>query len=446
MTRLVGIDLAPDEVRIARIERRLGGTRLVGCERLPAGSASALAAALESARAWRPSEVVAAFPIARTTHRVLVLPFRDRRRLDETVPLELLGQLPAEPGDVAVGHVTLGPCQEGTRVLAAVARRADVDELVAMLAAAGLPPTRIDLALAGAWPLLDDAPGGGAALVLADGSQSALVVGRTGRLSGMRALASAPGADPRAFAREVAWALTGLGGVPALVLAGADASVEVSDALAETTGLSPLAIDAAVRPPWRHPALGGCATALGVVAGRGLVLDEARDDVVIARRGRRVAALAAAAALLLAADLGVARWRLARRDAALLQAIHATAAGALPAGARIVAPRAQLEAAAGALARAPGTAASLLGLLRELSTRVPATVTVELDQLTVDGDVVRLHGRATSYETVDAFARALGGSPALRDVAAEESRAAVDGRGVEFGLRASWHAVAGAPS
>jgi Tfp pilus assembly protein PilN len=446
MTRLLGIDLAPGEVRIARVERRLGATHLVGCERVPAASAGALAAALEPARAWGPSEIVASLPIARTTHRVLALPFRDRRRLDETVPLELLGQLPAEPGDVVVGHLPLGPCPEGTRVLAAVARRADVADVVETLAAAGLRPTRIDLALAGVWPLLDDALAGGAALVLADGARSALVAARDGRLHGVRALASDPADDPRAFAREAAWALAALGGAPALVLAGADASGEVSEALAEAIGVAPVAIDAAVRPAWRHPALGGCATALGLVAGRGLVLDEARDDVVIARRGRRVAALAAAAALLLAADLGVARWRLARHDAALLQAIHATAATALPPGARIVAPRAQLEAAAGALARTPGTAASLLGLLRELSTRVPATIVVELDQLTVDGDVVRLHGRAASYETVDTVTRALGASPALRDVTAEESRAAVDGRGVEFGLRASWRAVAGAPS
>jgi hypothetical protein len=252
----------------------------------------------------------------------------------------------------------------------------------------------------------------------------------------MRALASAPGADPRAFAREVAWALTALGGVPALVLAGADASVEVSDALAETTGLSPLAIDAAVRPPWRHPALGGCATALGVVAGRGLVLDEARDDVVIARRGRRVAALAAAAALLLAADLGVARWRLARRDAALLQTIHATAAGALPAGARIVAPRAQLEAAAGALARAPARprASSACSASSRRVCRRPSPSTRSAHRRWRRRPAPRPGHELRDRRRLRARARR---SPALRDVAAEESRAAVDERGVEFGLRAA---------
>jgi type II secretion system protein L len=444
VTRLLGIDLASDEVRIARVERRLGATGVVECARLPLEPGASLADVLASARAWRPSAIVAALPIARTTHRVLALPFRDRRRLVETVPLELLGQLPADPGDVAIGHLPLGASGDGTRVLAAVARRADVDQLAATLAAAGARPTRVDLALAGVWQLLDEAFEG--ALVVADGERSALLVGGDGQARGWRALACDPAADPRAFAREVAWAMAALGGAPRLALAGADAAPDVARALAATTTLTPAPIDEVARPAWRRPALGACVTALALVAGPGLTLDEARDDLVTARRGRRVVALASAAALLLATDLGLAHWRLARRDAALVGAIHATAEAALPAGTRIVAPRAQLEAAAGALARAPGTAASLLGLLRELSARVPATVQLDLDQLSVDGDVVRLHGRAPTYEGVDALTRALGASAAFRNVAAEESRAAVDGRGVEFGLRASWRPLTGDPS
>jgi Tfp pilus assembly protein PilN len=88
----------------------------------------------------------------------------------------------------------------------------------------------------------------------------------------------------------------------------------------------------------------------------------------------------------------------------------------------------------------------VLGLLRELSSRIPADVGVALDELTLDGDVLHLHGRADRFETVDVVARALGSSTALRDVAAEDSRAAVDGRGVEFGLRATWRPALGAPS
>jgi Tfp pilus assembly protein PilN len=87
-----------------------------------------------------------------------------------------------------------------------------------------------------------------------------------------------------------------------------------------------------------------------------------------------------------------------------------------------------------------------LALLRELSQRVPADVGLELDEIVLDGDVVRLHGRTDRFESIDVVTRALGASAGLRDVTAEDSRAAVDGRGVEFGLRATWRPTAGAPS
>jgi hypothetical protein len=135
-----------------------------------------------------------------------------------------------------------------------------------------------------------------------------------------------------------------------------------------------------------------------------------------------------------------------RRDAALRVAIEATAAGALPPGTRVVAPRTQLEAAVAAGradAPAPGR---VLALLRELTDRMPAGIQLQLDELALDGDVLRLRGRVDRFETVDAVARALAGASGLSDVGAEESRAAIDGRGVEFGLRATWRPSVGAPS
>ena len=111
-----------------------------------------------------------------------------------------------------------------------------------------------------------------------------------------------------------------------------------------------------------------------------------------------------------------------------------------------MAPRLQLEAAAGADHAHAGTPGQLLGLLRELSERLPAHVRVELDELALDGDVLRLRGRTDRYETIDVVTRALAAASGLRDVGAEESRAAIDGRGVEFAVRATWRPVVGAPS
>ena len=154
---------------------------------------------------------------------------------------------------------------------------------------------------------------------------------------------------------------------------------------------------------------------------------------------RLVAALGLLALVLGALDLGLVRYDLSRRDAALRAAIARTAGEALP-GTRLVAPRAQLEAAVASALRQRtrlGDGTSILEVLRELSTRVPGTVSLDLDQLTIDGDSLDLRGRAASFDTVEALRRALASTPFLTEVTADETRATVDGRGVEFRLRAA---------
>jgi Tfp pilus assembly protein PilN len=443
--RTVGIDLTPDEVRLVRVERRMGTTRVVSCERHPATSADERAAVLAGVRAWRPQTVAAALPLAVLAHRTIELPFRDARRVGETVTLELLGRLPNDPGDVATGHVTLEVGPSGTRCLAALARRADVDALAAALADAGLAPDRVDAALFGVWRLIAPGAAADAALVLADGDRSAVALRRGGRLVGLRALAARP-SDDAAFVAEVRWVLAALGGAPTVILCGADASPALCDRLGRDCGVRATPLADVVVPAWRVPDVSTVAVAAALAASPGLVLDRRHDRAADGRRTRRVARIAVAAAVLAIADVGLVRWQLVRRDRTLVAAIESVATTALPAGTRLVAPRAQLEAAAGSLASRPATATNVLGLLRELSARLPADVGVELDELTLDGDVLRLHGRADRFETVDVVARALGSSTALREVVPEDSHAAVDGRGVEFGLRATWRPVLGAPS
>src|SRR5207247_360721 len=70
--------------------------------------------------------VLTALPATAVTHRLLVLPFRDPRRLARTVRLELFGQLPDEPEDALVAYESLGRVREGSAVLAVGAPPADL--------------------------------------------------------------------------------------------------------------------------------------------------------------------------------------------------------------------------------------------------------------------------------------------------------------------------------
>ena len=453
MTRLLGLEIAAREVRVARGERRFGTLRLTALERRPLAGPEALPGVLAELAETRADVVLTALPAASATHRFLTLPFRDRGRLARTAPLELLGQLPFDPAGLAVACEPLGPAPGGSVVLAVAVRREELTAHAGLLAGASLAPARIDLAPLPAWNLLP-ASREDQALVVADGAASALALRRAGRLAGLRAL-GASAREPAALASEVRWSLAAFGGAPATVaVAGADAGPALAHALAAATGarVAPLAEAARLVPAHGADAIAACAVAAGLVAGAGRTARAglALGGTAPAGHGslRRAAVLAGLALALGALDVGLAHHRLVRRDAALARALAAEAAAALP-GARLVEPRAQLEAAAAAAARRAarlGGATGPLEVLRELSARVPPALRLDVDELAVERDGILLHGRAESFDAVDALRRALAASPLLADVTADETRTTVDGRRVEFRLRAARKPALGASS
>ncbi len=447
---LLGIEVAAHELRVAWGERRLGIARLTAVERVPLdGGAESVRGALAALAAARPGAVLTTLPLAHTTHRLLALPFRDRTRLARTAPLELLGQLPLAADDACVASRPLGATAAGAEVLAVAARRAQLDAHAACFASAGLPATRIDLAPLPALRMVPDEERD-VALVVADGAASALVVRRGGRIAGLRAL-GADAADPAALAAEVRWTLRALGGCARSVVAGADAA-RVQPALADALDG---AVDVLTLPA--HVVAAGCAQDLIACAvAAGLVLGEGRggatgvtlagDDDDVPGRWRRPAALAAAALVLAVVDVALVRTALVRREAALARAAAEVAAAALP-GTPLDAARAQLEEAVAARRRLrPAGDVPVLEVLRELSIRVPDTLRLDLDELVVEPDVIRLHGRGESFDAVEGLRAALAASPLVREVAADETRTTVDGTGVEFRLRAVRRTAMGAPS
>src|SRR5205814_33724 len=235
VTRLLGLEIAAGEVRVARGERSFGTLRLTALERRPLASPAALPGVLTELARTRADVVLTALPAASAPHRFLTLPFRDRGRLVRTAPLELLGQLPLDPAGLAGACEPLGPAPGGSAVLAAAVRRDELEAHGALLAGAGLAPARVDLAPLPAWNLLP-ATRDDQALVVADGGESALALRRGGRLAGLRPL-GASAREPAALASEVRWSLAALGGAPAtVVVAGADAGQVLARALAAATG------------------------------------------------------------------------------------------------------------------------------------------------------------------------------------------------------------------
>jgi hypothetical protein len=433
----VGVEHGGGERRVVVAERRRGRLAILTVARDPRGDAGADIRPCLAARTHR---TLGALPLAVAAHRLLTLPFTDERTLAHVVPLELRGQLPSDPSDGRVGFEVVARETHRTQVLALLVRSRDLDALADAATGAGVTLAGVTAApLALRWLLPSGFTG---TVFLADGRESTVTIWDAGAPRALRAL-TADAHDPEAIPEELAWSLAGLGAAPApFVVVGPDLSPALVESCrrqhptAAPLSLTHLALDGDATAVLVSPV--ACGLAFGALDPRAngpFVLAPAMPALFT----RRVRRLAAAAARLAAIDRGVIRVDLARREARVRRALQAEAARALP-GEPIVAPRAQLEAAAASTLHATGSAAygTALVRLREVSERIPDGLVIDVTRLTLEGERLQLAGNAPTFETVDVLRRALVCSARLADVTTDEVRTTIDGKRVSFRLRARW--------
>jgi Tfp pilus assembly protein PilN len=381
------------------------------------------------------------------------------------VPFELESHLPFEHEDAVVDHQVLATHDGQALVLAALAPKAAVREHLDALAAAGIEPRVVDVAALGALNLLADGNGGRTAFVTLDHDRGmvALLEGG-GRLAGVRTLSGGvegPMAVDSAV-REVRWSLLALAAdqslTPLTLRVGGDAASTpgLLPALGDALGATPHMLDSSERsevPDALRHEQAAFATTLGLAlrdgAGRaGYGVNFRRGEFAYHRerealwRGVRTAAVLAAIALVvMVASAVLEGWRLEARRDALRADVRALFLGAMPDARTIVNEKAQLEAEIAALEKerllygglAP-SAPRAIDLLRALTAAVPAGVALDVDELALDGETLRLRGSTRSYEDVEAVKQRLAALPQFRDVQAKDVRASVDGGQVEFRL------------
>jgi Type II secretion system (T2SS), protein L/Fimbrial assembly protein (PilN) len=147
--RIVAIDLAGDTVRAAVAERTWNTLQFVGTfqgERATDESdlGGALSRLLE--RTGHPDILISALPSELVTKRLLELPFSDTRRLHQIVPFALEEHLPYPVDSAVVAFAVVGRQDDKSLVLAAFARKSDVQKHLELLAQAGLDPKTVTLA------------------------------------------------------------------------------------------------------------------------------------------------------------------------------------------------------------------------------------------------------------------------------------------------------------
>jgi general secretion pathway protein L len=147
--RIIAIELAGDRVRAALAERSWSTFQFVGTfEKVRANDEADLGGALArlSNEAGPVDIIVSSLSGNLVVKRLLELPFSDMRRLHQVVPYELEEHLPFPVDDGVVAFARVGSDADKTLVLAAMARKSDLTEHIALLAGAGLDPKTVTLA------------------------------------------------------------------------------------------------------------------------------------------------------------------------------------------------------------------------------------------------------------------------------------------------------------
>ena len=411
--------------------------------------------------------VLAALPAHHAILRNLALPFRDLRRIRQMITFALDEHMPFEPEDVVVDFRPL-PVQQvpqQTQVLVAGMPKQEIAGCLALLNSAGLAPNVLDLdvfSLANAAVLGGNGMPGKTALMYVHPERTLLTLLQDGVPIFARSLVQGMPADngdvPDAqrlgkqlqhtlYACEHTVQLTYEPDL--LLLFGADREQlgGLAAALHEATGTRTQVWQ--YEAPGYKPANGGGtspdagpaghAIALGVALRglhrqvRGLNLRRgafAPHSNLRELRGKLIAlgALCVAVGALGLGNLYLQNHYKARRLAELQGGIAEVFSNVLP-GTRMVQPVAQvheqmrdLDKRLRAFGGLTGAQLSGLPILRELSARVPASLEVEVDNLTISGDVIELSASTASYDNVVKLQSAFAASSLLSDVTIHNTR------------------------
>ena len=141
--------MGADRVRAAMAERSWNSFTLAGTyDKVRADDEADLSGALARlvVEAGQPDIVISALPADRAVKRLLELPFKDARRLHQVVPFALEEHLPFPVDNGTVAFTRVGREGDHTLVMAAMVRKTDLQQHLALLQKAGLDPKTVTLA------------------------------------------------------------------------------------------------------------------------------------------------------------------------------------------------------------------------------------------------------------------------------------------------------------
>jgi type II secretory pathway component PulL len=484
--RIVALDISDSEVKAAVLETTFRDYRVAALQRetisIANGTRDEQVRRFVEKLASPGDTILSSLPGDRVAWRTLFLPFRDRKRLVQTVPFELENNVAFGLDEAVVDYHIIHRDRAGTTVLAALVPKEDLERHLEMLQGAGADPKIVDLcplATLNTLNLIPDLPPTFAFLDLGVRATTVALY-REKQLVGLRTLTrSAPvpaehtngsgagenGASPAAaLVGEIRWTLLALNGAP------------LDDALPCYVAGDPIAVDTVqsdlerelpidvrrfdgIRLRNLESEVGAQASAF--TSSIGLALREVapangigvnfrrgeftfhRSQQELRRALRGVVALAAVVVALTMTDFYMEYRLLAQRasavDAEIQNVFHQT----LPDVARVANPGQELQSEIDALrARVavmndvvPVSTSTSVDILRAISSAVPNKIRIDTDEYTMDPDAVRMRANTDTFESVDTIKQELLKTGFFRDVEVKDAKADPKGGGVDFRLQ-----------
>lgn len=145
---ILGLDIGKSSVKAVLIEAGMrGGVRIVAWEKVDIAGAGGIREAIRKIQeipVLAVSNCVAALPARSFSFRNVKLPFKDRKKIAQTLPFELEAQIPYPPDSAVIDHLVLAQA-EGSELLVVAIPKAEVQDRLALLSEYGFAPAALEM-------------------------------------------------------------------------------------------------------------------------------------------------------------------------------------------------------------------------------------------------------------------------------------------------------------
>ena len=492
--KILGLDINDNYATAVQVESGLKGYQVTACARVNIEGEEGLDDALKELfdqNDLKSDIYVSAIPGEHVSYRNLRMPFKDAKKIRQTLPFEVETMVPF-PVEELVIDFTISNSLDQSEILAVSAKKEFISEYLAHLKSHGIDPDVLDIRCVPTVSLLlkeESTPEDGLFLDIGR-KRSTMVLFIKRRVVLIRTIAfdGGPIAESvisdtngghaniqiseqaeswfKSFCITVQNTIHAIGwqsnkeihpektfftGIGALYPETGSLLTRFLDVPAEQIDLSrdsSFGMEGSIAQIW-NPALMDNALALSLWDGKkGQSFNLRKGEFEIKKRDfwlkkefRRAMVFLVVILALLAADIGIDYYFLKKRYRMLDQKITEIFRQTFPDVKRIVDPVQQMkvkinEAKTSAIS-APGTNVGkrVLGLLEDISQRVPKQLDVQVSRMVIDQETMRISGKSDTFNTVDNIKSALESSKYFSAVAISSANLDRTGKQVQFEIK-----------